>query len=232
MKKKILDTLHSICNEENYLKKDLKKDDAKEHLLFIHFFSLCTCVNLKKSNEIESAVCIGNDLLYENELKKEFLKFKNFKIFCGFEPSSNVNCFLPLTFENRIDSSLKSGTMLEDSTLGVCNQIPLENYESRTEEGYNMVPIPFEFKQILKPNTIKFVEKSNLIKKPNYKFNYNTEKNFSLDSYLHSMTHKNLAYLIKAAFSMYFSNSMDLIILNNFLHYQNVKQSSSFLRGK
>ena len=217
IKEKIINTLQIINN--------MKESTDTEKILFLHFFSLCTCIKIKK--EIQNAICIGNDLLYQNELNQQFTQFKNFKIFCGFEPSSNINCFLPLAAEIKSESQFNEK---DTARLWQCKEIPVENYNSYSQEGNEMLTIPIDFTQSLRPVNINFVNREDIKKKLNYKYNYNNEKKFSMDSLVHCMSHSQLAYFIKAAFSMNYVNgdNIDFLKLNNFLLLQNVKQSTSF----
>jgi hypothetical protein len=161
--------------------------------------------------------------LYEEELKKQLIKFKNFQIYIGFEPSNNVSFFLTLTAENKNQMENYSTELKE------CKNIPIENFDSYTRDGNEMLYIPIDFLQTLKPISIQYMDHKDLDKPPVYKYNYNAEKYCIMDSLVHSMSHKQLAYYMKAAFSMYFKNNcIDFVKLSNFLHNQKVKQFSSF----
>ena len=194
--------------------------------VFLFFFTLTTCVKLK-NNTYQKAICIGNDIILENDLKIYLKKFKKINIICGFE-CINDTFSLELTvqyFKKELNKN--------------CNFIIEKDTDiSYTNHGLQMIPIPIKYEQKGQPLQIKFLENfqnsldnvekilQNILQ--NIEYNYEIEKEFSYNIFLISLSHINLSSIIKAYITFINKTDIDLYSFVQFLKEQNVIQFFSY----
>lgn len=194
--------------------------------IFLFFFTLTTCVKLK-NNTFQKAICIGNDIILENDLKIYLKKFKKINIICGFECIND-------TFSMELTVQLKKKEQNKN-----CNFIIEKDTDiSFTKHGLQMIPIPIAYEQKGQPLQIKFLEnfqnslnnvESNLQSiLQNIEYNYEIEKEFSYNIFLISVSHINLSSIIKAYFTFLNISNIDLYSFVQFLKEQNVIQFFSY----